>query len=246
VATWNIAAGQRAAGGLGAVAEVLRGLDADVVAVQEVDRLAERSGTVDQARALGEALGMSWRFVPALLFDGRDGRGWRPLEDGVPDPGGPAYGVALLARTPPERTERLALPGPGPGTAGRRREPRVALLARVAAGGRSLTVAATHLANGFPWNAVQLRFLQDRLPRLPPPALLLGDLNLPAWAVAVAGRRGWLRSRCGATFPAHRPVSQLDHVLARRGEARLLGARTVASGASDHLPVVAEVALAGR
>lgn len=225
------------------MAGVLRGLDADVIALQEVDRGRERSGGVDQARALGEALGMSWRFAPALLFDAPAAAGWRPLDGEGRDPAGSAYGIALLTRAEPERAERLALPAAGLFARGRRREPRVALLARVRAGGKPVTVAATHLTNVRLWNVVQLRFLQYRLLGWQPPRLVLGDLNLRPWTLPLASRRGWLRVRCGATFPSQRPDRQLDHVLGGRGQVRLLGAEVVTTAISDHCPVVAEVEL---
>ena len=86
LATWNIFGGRTWDGArvdLDLTLATLRRLDADLVALQEVDRDLPRSGRVDQARALGEALGMDWRFAPALL-----------------GPGGGAYGIALLSRLP--------------------------------------------------------------------------------------------------------------------------------------------------
>jgi endonuclease/exonuclease/phosphatase family metal-dependent hydrolase len=80
VATWNIFAGKLWDGSrvdLDLTLATLRRLDADLVAVQEVDRDQGRSHRADQARLLGEALGMEWRYAPALLGTPGSPDGWR-------------------------------------------------------------------------------------------------------------------------------------------------------------------------
>src|SRR4029453_6699448 len=70
VATWNIFGGRVWDGSrvdIDLIVATLRRLDADLVAVQEVDRQQARSHGADQARLLGEALGMKWRYAPAML-----------------------------------------------------------------------------------------------------------------------------------------------------------------------------------
>ena len=107
VATWNIFGGRVWDGSrvdLDLTLAMLRRLDADLVAVQEVDRDQGRSHQADQARLLGEALGMDWRYAPALLGTPGSSEGWRVPVPGDPDPGGTAYGIALLSRLPPSAT----------------------------------------------------------------------------------------------------------------------------------------------
>ena len=63
VATWNVRGCRTREPDsdrvdLDGTAAILRSIDADLVALQEIDREQERSGGVDQARALGERLGM--------------------------------------------------------------------------------------------------------------------------------------------------------------------------------------------
>jgi endonuclease/exonuclease/phosphatase family metal-dependent hydrolase len=243
VATWNICGGRtwdRARVDLDLTLATLRRLDADLVALQEVDRDLPRSGRVDQARVLGEALGMAWRFTPALLGAPGDAGLVDPAEPGAPDPGGPAYGIALLSRLPLGTVEAVRLPRRG------HEEPRVAQVAEVAVGGRRLTVAGTHLSN-VPRSAVgQLRTLWRRLDRRGGPRLLLGDLNLCrplVWVVL----RGWRPLVRGGTFHdrppgALRPRVQLDHVLvAGRDGPRPVRARIVSGPASDHRAVAVEL-----
>jgi endonuclease/exonuclease/phosphatase family metal-dependent hydrolase len=72
-----------------------------------------------------------------------------------------------------------------------RDEPRVALVAELADGGRRLTVAGTHLSFVPGPNLRQLRALQRHLDERGGPRLLLGDLNLWWPLVRVASRPGW-------------------------------------------------------
>jgi endonuclease/exonuclease/phosphatase family metal-dependent hydrolase len=236
VATWNIFGGKTWDGArvdLDLTLAVLRRLDADLVALQEVDRGLPRSGRVDQARALGEALGMDWRFAPALLGTPPD-PGWRSAS---PESGGAAYGIALLSRLPLGAAEPVRLPRLGA------EEPRVALVAEVGVGGRRLAVAGTHLSNVPPSSVGQLHTLQLRLDRLGGPRLLLGDLNLCWPLVRVLALPGWRPLARGGTFRnrppgARRPRVQLDHVLAAGTDGPPPGrARIVGSPASDHLAV---------
>jgi endonuclease/exonuclease/phosphatase family metal-dependent hydrolase len=262
VATWNVRTCLTREGDrvdLDLTAAVLRSLDADLVALQEIDRDQERSGHVDQARALGEALGMAWRFAPALLGPAEPPRRWRPPEpDG--DPGGPAYGDALLSRVELEAVETFVLPFPeGHG------EPRVALVAQVRAGVLSLSVASTHLSFVRRDGVRQLRSLQRRLAGspggrggpggpVPAPRLLLGDLNLWLPVVRLVSLPGWRPLVRGATFPNHPPGSrgtsvQIDHVLAADAagvDLRVRRTRIAASPVSDHRAVVVSLELASR
>jgi endonuclease/exonuclease/phosphatase family metal-dependent hydrolase len=241
VASWNIFGGRTWDGSrvdLDLTLAVLRRLDADLVAVQEVDRDQVRSHRSDQARQLGEALGMTWRYAPALL--GTPG-GWRPPAPGDADPGGTAYGIALLSRLPLEETETVLLPPSG------RDEPRVALVAGLADGSRRLTVAGTHLSLVPGPNLIQLRALQRHLDERGGPRLLLGDLNLWWPLVRLCSLPGWRPLVRGATFrnrppgsPAH--MVQLDHVLAAGAGLRPLATRIVGGPASDHRAVLVELA----
>jgi endonuclease/exonuclease/phosphatase family metal-dependent hydrolase len=247
VATWNIYGGRTWEGtrvDLELTLATLRRLDADLVAVQEVDRDQARSHGTDQARLLGEALGMEWRYAPALL--GTPGnslaRGWRAPAPGEEDPGGTAYGIALLSRLPLEEVETVLLPQSG------RDEPRVALLAGLADGARRLTVAGTHLSFVPGPNVAQLRALQHHLDERGGPRLLLGDLNLWWPAVRLLSLPGWRPLVRGGTFRNRPPGSlaplvQLDHVLAAGAGASLrpLGSRIVSGPASDHRAVVVEL-----
>ena len=107
LATFNVLHGRAPDGGrvdLGRFADAVRTLDADVLALQEVDRAQPRSGTADLTAVAAEAGGYeAARFVPAL--QGQPGS-WRAATDDVED--GSAYGVALLSRRIDRRLGTLA------------------------------------------------------------------------------------------------------------------------------------------
>lgn len=252
IATWNLLHCRDVRTGrvdLGAVADGIAALDADAVAVQEVDRELPRSGGHDQLSALADKLGWHGAFAPALL--GEPVRDWDALPADAADPGGPAYGVGLLSPHPLHDVRRLVLPG---GATSRRlpagvdhppvwdREPRVALRARLELpGGREVVLASTHLTY-VTWRAVpQLRRALSWTAAAGPAAVLAGDLNLPHRAVRAALRgTGWVPADpAGPTYPAWRPRMQLDHLLVRG--ARLDDVRLAHRGPSDHLAVDARV-----
>ena len=240
LATWNIAGARRDGSGpvdLAAVVAGVKAFGADVVAIQEADRLLVRSGRQDQPLAIAEALAAdgewSWSYAPALA-----GEPLGPLTG--PDPGGPAYGNVLLSRLPLSAIEHLRFPAAGGG------EQRTSILATVMAGSRPVSVAAAHLSNKQGYNARHLRVLQDALARRAAPRVLAGDLNLPSLALVLASRRGWPESGRGATFPSSRPAQQLDHVL-RSDPAGLItvkGTRVVAAPVSDHRALVVDLDVA--
>ncbi|CAN5782102.1 endonuclease/exonuclease/phosphatase family protein [soil metagenome] len=231
---------QRGAVDLTAVAAVLAAVNADVVALQEVDRAQERSGGADQIGELAALLDMTGVFCPALR--GSPDRAWVPAH---PDIGGPAYGVGLLSRLTLTDTDRIVLPGGGAGTRspsaslrnpGWDREPRVALTARVHADRWVLPVTVTHLSY-MPWRA--LRQLRAAAATAPARGVIVGDLNLPAWAVRSA-LPGWRHAGGAATFPAWQPRLQMHHVLLD-GAVEITRAVAHPDTTSDHLPLVVDL-----
>lgn len=256
----------------GAPAEPLAGavaaLGADVLALQEVDRLQERSGAVEQARAAAEAMGArDWRYAAALHGRPVPGKGW-VLDPGAPrlrmyGPGDaaapgdtPSHGVALLTRLPvrawrARRLEpaplKLPLRIPGrPGLTLIRDSPRAALAAVLDGERGPFTVVALHLSFVPGRNAAQLLTLRRWIADLPRPHLLLGDFNLVAAlprTVLNATGPGWRDLARTPTYPSHRPRVQFDHILSTGLSAARHPVRwsTPRSPVSDHRPLVVDL-----
>ncbi len=229
-------------------AGAVRGLDCDVLALQEVDRAQVRSGGGDLAAVAARAMGaVEHRFTAAV--HGTPGFDWVPATGDEPA-GSPAYGVALLSRYPVRSWHVVRLPalrGYVPMfVPGRRRpllvrdEPRVAVAALVESPLGPMTVVSTHLTFVPGWNARQLRRLVRELAGCRRPLILMGDLNTgPGGARRASGMQVLAK---GATFPVGRPQRQLDHILAdglqTPAEPR---SQTVRTAVSDHRALLVDL-----
>jgi endonuclease/exonuclease/phosphatase family metal-dependent hydrolase len=208
-------------------AEVLERLQPDVVALQEVDNEAERSGSVAQAQEMGRLLGMEWAFGKFMDFQG----------------GG--YGMANLSRHPILRREEVRLPDGN--------EPRVALTTEIELpGGHRVLVVNIHFDwvrdDGFRF--AQASHLAEYLDGVEIPWVLVGDLN------DEPGSRTWELFHTRAleakkpetdrfTFSSTDPRREIDFVFAAPPERWSVERVEVIHEplASDHRPVVAELRL---
>ncbi|MGC5051734.1 endonuclease/exonuclease/phosphatase family protein [Micromonospora sp. DT48] len=256
LATFNLLHGRSLTDGLvdpARLTAAVGALDADILALQEVDRDQSRSGNLDQTAIAAQALDApEHRFAAAVV--GTPGEVFRPLTHDDDGHGEPCYGVGLISRHPvtswqvtrlhpaPVRSP-VYVPGPGGGLILLRDEPRVVLAAVLNTPHGQVTVAATHLSFVAGWNVRQLRQVIRALRALPAPRILLGDLNLPAWATRAVS--GWHPLARRPTYPAAQPRVQLDHILAdRHGLAALPAVTAVAtppSTISDHRPLVIDL-----
>lgn len=229
---------------LHAVASGIASLEADVVALQEVDRGLARSGSVDQVASLAALLGWHSAFAPALHGDPAD----RWQRAARVDGGGPGYGVGLVSRHPIVATAATPLPGGGDHVRRREptlanpgwdREPRIALHADVAVGDRRLRVTTTHLSY-LPLRALrQLRAARAGAGGSDA-AVLAGDINLPPGLARRAAGSMWHHVGGSPTYPAWAPRVQLDHVWVR-GQVQVRAVSVGPQLTSDHLPVVVDL-----
>ncbi|MFU8874231.1 endonuclease/exonuclease/phosphatase family protein [Micromonospora sp. SL4-19] len=256
LATFNLLHGRSLTDGLvdpDRLAAAVTALDADILALQEVDRDQSRSGNLDLTAIAARALDApEHRFAAAVV--GTPGEQFRPLTHDDDGHGEPCYGIGLVSRHPvrswqvtrlrpaPVRSP-VYVPGPGGGLVLLRDEPRVVLAAVLDTPYGPVTVAATHLSFVPGWNILQLRRIVRALRTLPAPRILLGDLNLPAGPAALLSR--WRPLGRRPTYPAGQPRVQLDHILAdRHGLDRLppvRSVRTPLSTISDHRPLIVDL-----
>jgi endonuclease/exonuclease/phosphatase family metal-dependent hydrolase len=249
VATFNILHGRDPALDVVDVATLgsaIAGLDADVLALQEVDRNQSRSHGADLTAVAAEAMGaVDHRFVAAMT--GSPGAAW-VAATGEEQPDAATYGIALLSRRPVRAWQVVKLPvlqAPTPMWFRGRRlptlvrdEPRVAVAASVETGAGVLTAVCTHLSFVPWWNGRQLHSLVRSLDQADRPLVLMGDLNMsPRRAASVTGMTPAAAHR---TFPAGAPREQLDHILLD-GPLTATGTAAPQLPLSDHRALVAEL-----
>ena len=203
---------------------VVERFDTDVISLQEVWDPADGGSTLHET---AHAIGYEMIHVPL------SGSRVDPRPEITPHPheADGTWGVALLTRLPIVSTRIVDL--------GRMVErwdvaDRFAILAELDVGGAAVTVAGLHLSFVLPNAAAQLRRLRSYLPSHQP-TVVAGDCNL--WGpIAEAMLPGHRRAVRGRTWPAHRPHSQLDHILVSPGITVIDGEVLLPVG-SDHRPV---------
>ena len=231
IGSLNLHCGLSAAGWPFDVPAALASLDADVVAVQEAWWAAGGTDTDDVAAA-ADKLGAELIRVPLADATSLGDLGIAPN----PDRG--SWGIAVLSRLPVTSREAIDL-GQAPGDS----NSRWALICTIEApGGWPLRLVCTHLTHRFT-SPVQLYRLTQHLARGDDhlPTVIVGDLNMPRLATWIAA--GYAPTVRGRTYPADRPVIQLDHVLVTP-QLAVDGAAVCRPVGSDHLPVRARVRLA--
>ncbi|MFL6027828.1 MAG: endonuclease/exonuclease/phosphatase family protein [Friedmanniella sp.] len=250
LATFNILHGRSLEDGvvdLDRLAEAVRRLDPDILALQEVDRDQPRSHLADLTAVAAEAMGaVNQRFAAAL--SGTPGTTWSAAsEDDVP--GTAAYGIALLSRYPVRSWQVAHLPRipfrfplylrqPGKVIVVHE-EPRAVLTGHFDTPTGPLVVVNTHLSYVPGWAQLQLRQIRRSLSGVDDPLVLMGDLNMTGRLPArVTGYRPLADH---PTFPLEQPTRQLDHILARGVVGRVRRSESPRLPLSDHRALVVEL-----
>jgi endonuclease/exonuclease/phosphatase family metal-dependent hydrolase len=218
IATWNIRAARSAP--VAAIARELKAMQADVIALQEVDVRTRRTGFVDEPAALATALGFHYVFAASIKWDEGD------------------YGLAILSRWPLTEVRRHRLTATGAA------EPRIVLEATVCADGRPLRLFNHHADGRVASRRIGFAELREILQAdVGHGLLVLGDFNEHPDAPGVRSLIDAGLVDLGADDNADTADSgRIDYLLADGPLARLTSkARVWRTDKSDHNAVLVDV-----
>ncbi|MBX7433102.1 endonuclease/exonuclease/phosphatase family protein [Mycobacterium sp. Y57] len=229
IASLNAHYGLRSDGEPFDVVDACRSLDADVIALQEVWWPDGGGGWIDELHKDGYQLA-ELRLARA---------GLSPNPDVCPEPadGTGWWGVAIASRIPLTNPEPIDIGKTPLDAAGRRSALRVGVNTGRA---EPISVTAVHATHYFPLAPLHHRRLA-RLLRGSTRSVVCGDFNL--WGPLTGlSFRNWQRPARGRSFPAHRPHSQIDHVLVT-SDLQVEHAEVLGDVGSDHRPLRVRVAI---
>lgn len=211
------------------VASVIKSVNPDLVALQEVDVRTQRSGGVDQLLELAHLTGMQPVYGQTISHQGG------------------LYGNAILARRPLAGFANHPLAG---------REPRGVIDALVAPPPGALGQVAyrflsTHLDLNEPDRLAAAARIEEIVKSWPEatPAILAGDMNAAPDSKPIKALEGVWKSAKGdrplLTSPARTPRRQIDYIFLRPASRwRVVEVRVLDEAvASDHRPLFAVLEL---
>ena len=208
------------------IADLIKKVDPDLVALQEVDSVVVRTNGVDQAAVLAEMTGMESVFGRFMPYQGG------------------AYGMALLSRLPVRSSINYRLPDGD--------EPRSALSAVVElpGSGQLLRFIGIHFYRTEEERLAQAMKLEELIGmEQEMPTLLAGDFNSePGTAVLNHLEQGWHvldKGEDNLTFSSFNPVKEIDFFMWRPVNRFVLIDQDVLDEPviSDHRPLVLDVAV---
>lgn len=203
---------------------IMRKWNPDYILVQEVDSVCTRSGKIDEAKVMAEALGMHHTFARAIDFEGGK------------------YGVALLSREAPLRVERYPLPNNS--------ESRVLLVCEF----EDKYVACTHLSFERNEHVEPVSIINGAASRATKPFFIGGDWNDEPQSVLLNTLRQTftiLSDDYVLSYPADVPTMCIDYIAAYQNanvRQPIVTLQHLADEptASDHRPLIVDIRWQGK
>lgn len=197
------------------IANVINNASPDVVAVQEVDSMTNRSGQKYVLGEIAERTQMHAYFAPAIDYDGGK------------------YGVGLLTKQAPIRLQTMPLPG--------REEARTLILAEF----EDYIYCCTHLSLTEEDRMKSLKILKSFADESKKPFFLAGDMNAEpesAFIKELQKEYQIISNPKQPTFPAPEPKETIDYIATLKQNAAgfaVISARVLNEPvASDHRPLL--------
>lgn len=200
------------------IANVINNTSPDVVAIQEVDSMTNRSGQKYVLGEIAERTQMHGYFAPAIDYDGGK------------------YGIGLLTKQVPLRLQSLPLPG--------REEARTLILAEFA----DYIYCCTHMSLTEEDRMKSLELVKAFTSSSTKPLFLAGDMNAePEFGFIKELQKDFqiLSNPKQHTFPAPDPKETIDYIATLKQNAKgfaVISAKVINEPmASDHRPILVEL-----
>jgi endonuclease/exonuclease/phosphatase family metal-dependent hydrolase len=204
-----------------AIAEELKKLGADIIALQEVDNRLPRSHFVNQAKTIARHLEMNYAYAPSIDFSVG------------------TFGNAVISAFPIVSAQAVGLPFEW--------EPRTLLEVTLDLNGTPFHIYTTHLGLKKSERIKQFKHLHDYLrEKTGKSAVLLGDFNTRPGDPLLAPLRTLLHDPLHArhqelvTISGSSTYGMIDHVLLSP-DLRFRYAFSMLTGRSDHYPLLFEL-----
>lgn len=205
------------------IANVINNTSPDVVAIQEVDSMTNRSGQKYVLGEIAERTQMHGYFAPAIDYDGGK------------------YGIGLLTKQVPLRLQTLPLPG--------REEARTLILAEFA----DYIYCCTHMSLTEEDRMKSLELVKAFTSSSTKPLFLAGDMNAePESGFIKELQKDFqiLSNPKQHTFPAPDPKETIDYIATLKQNAKgfaVISAKVINEPmASDHRPILVELRTAEK
>lgn len=205
------------------IANVINNTSPDVVAIQEVDSMTNRSGQKYVLGEIAERTQMHGYFAPAIDYDGGK------------------YGIGLLTKQVPLRLQSLPLPG--------REEARTLILAEFA----DYIYCCTHMSLTEEGRMKSLELVKAFTSSSTKPLFLAGDMNAePESGFIKKLQKDFqiLSNPKQHTFPAPDPKETIDYIATLKQNAKgfaVISAKVINEPmASDHRPILVELRTAEK
>ncbi len=200
------------------VADVIKLIEPEIVALQELDSATQRSNGNVVLDKLAQYTGMYGTYGASIDYQGGK------------------YGIGILTKEKPLGWKRIPLPG--------REEKRSLLIVEL----HDLVIGCTHFSLNAEDRLVSAGIVSDAFNDYAKPVLLAGDLNaVPGSPVIESIQKKWniLNDPSVPTIPSNQPRNCIDFILGLKSSAYVFDTEQAVvvqePVASDHLPVWAVV-----
>lgn len=200
-------------------ANTIKKFSPDIVAIQEVDSVTNRSNRRFVLGELSQLTEMYYYYAPAIDYDGGK------------------YGTGLLSKEKPLHTSYMPLPG--------KEEQRVLLIAEF----DKFVLFGVHLSLTAEDQLKSIQIIEQELSKIQKPVIIAGDFNAhpDSDVMKLLKKTFTVLSPPEKTFPADKPIECLDYIAldTRSYEHGVLQDNFVIdeSVASDHRPVLVDIIL---